>query len=121
MFSPNIIAIASSELICVSFLSTVESSAIRWMDGFCRCCQLKFEHCVSACWMAKVEGFQRGHYPVGQSADNREVIRNLNTFSYFFFRESYPPSIVGVAQLLFDVTLPIFQIYRRAQAVNKDR
>ena len=68
------------------------------MDGFCRCrnavnCVLFniFFHLSStiaflpAGWMAKVEEFQRGHYPAGQSADNREVIRNLNTFSYFFF------------------------------------
>ena len=66
--------------------------------------------------MAKVEEFQRGHYPAGQSADNREVIRNLNTFSYFFFCESYP-HLLSVLRNLFDVT-SIFQIYRRAQAVR---
>ena len=34
-----------------------------------------------------------------------EVIQNWNPFSYFSFSRIFSPFIVGVAQLLFDVTL----------------
>ena len=48
-----------------------------------------------------------------------EVIRNWNPFSkpfsYFSFSWIFSSFIVSVAQLVFDVTLPIFQSDRRAQ------
>ena len=91
-------AIVSCLCSFVFHLLIVGSSEIGRMDVVhmpeCQLCSLQhlllgFDYCVSVFWMAKLEGYQRGHYDplvamIRRHSRQPEVIRNWNPFFYFF-------------------------------------
>ncbi len=76
-------------------------------------CYIIFNHFVSTCWVAKLEGF----FSIRRQP---EVIREYLICFTFLFRESFP-HLLSVLRNLFHVTFQFFKVIDERLTVNKDR